>query len=115
MSSELQKALQSAFELRKQEDSWTEQKVADLVGCSKTTVHHVVKVSSQRPAKGSKALPKICQVLGVDLAAFLPLDEEQRGLLRALAIARAVGRADDFLEHVKLGVKLVTHNGSGSS
>lgn len=115
LSSDLRLALQVAFAEKKVKEKWTEQKVADLAGCSKTTVHHIIAKASNRPAKGSKDLPKVCQVLGVDLGRFLPLDEDQRALLRALSTARAVGRAPEFLLHVESSLKLLLPDRSGSS
>jgi transcriptional regulator with XRE-family HTH domain len=115
LSSELRDALQAAYTRKKTAEGLTEQKIADLVGCSKTTVHHVV-TKSHRPAKGSKDLPRICQVLEVDLGAYLPLDEEQRQVLRALARTRAAGRGEDFIEAVELAVRhLTTPERRGSS
>lgn len=107
VSDDLRLALQKAYEQRKLKDKWTEQKVADLAGCSKTTVHHIVSATSHRPAKGSLDLSKVCEVLGVDMGAFLPLDDEQRALLRALSKARVVGRSQELLEHVESALKLM--------
>lgn len=113
ISDDLRIALNAAYELRKAKDDWTYQTVADLAKCSRTTVYHVVSLTTHRAAKGSVELPRICEALGVDLVAFLPLDDEQRELLRILALARREKSAADFMDVVHTQEKIIKRKALG--
>jgi len=90
--------LRNAMRARMTEEGQGAQKrVADAAGITETTLSNILSGRN----KGSEHLPKVCEAMGLDMWEFMPLDDEQRRVLRALDIARKAKQGEKFTNEVE--------------
>lgn len=86
-------ALRDAMRARIKEMGDGAQKlIAEKAGISEPTLSHLLGGRN----KGSEYLPGVCAAMGLDMWEFMPLDEEQRRVLKALEAARKAGQGETF-------------------
>ncbi len=66
--------------------------IAEKVGISEPTLSQLLGGRN----KGSEYLPEVCAAMGLDMWEFMPLDEDQRRVLKALEAARKAGQGEQF-------------------
>jgi transcriptional regulator with XRE-family HTH domain len=55
--------------------------------------------------KGSEFLPQVCEAMGLDMWEYMPLDTEQRRVLKALEAARRSGHGQEFTAEAEVRAK----------
>lgn len=103
-------SLRNAMQARIKEMGDGAQKlIAEKAGISEPTLSLLLSGRN----KGSEFLPGVCGAMGLDMWEFMPLDDDQRRVLKALEEARKAGQGEQFTAEAESRAKWLEAHATG--